>query len=775
MPAPQVALVRMLSSRYVNARSICLRPLLPALLWLAGGVLLIGQVQASDQNTERGLATETAPSQAPDPPQDRPRIGLVLSGGGARGIAHIGVLEVLEELRVPVDLVVGTSMGALVGGFYATGMTALELVELVEGIRWNDVFSDRTARENRSFRRKRDDELGLPGPKIGFNREGPILADGMLAGQNAELFLQAIAIRRSGNNDFDDLPVPFRAVASDLASGEATVIKGGNLARAMRASMSLPGVFSPVEYNGQLLVDGGITRNLPVDVALALGADIIIAVDVAAPLRDKAEIFDLTNISEQMSRLLVYGNTQEQIKLLREQDILIQPALGDEYSSTGFAESPGSIPLGREAASEQSERLAQLSLSYEDYAAYQSAKAGRVQSKVSDPIAFVELHNETDYDDAVILHKLPVKLGNPIDLDELGEAIGYIHSSGYFKQVRYDLITRDGETGLRVDALPDIRTPNLIEYGASLYGNGSENRFALRVGYLRTNVDSLGTEWRVVGESGENTSLTTELYKPLDTQQRYFALPRAYGFRRSIDVYDDGTQLGRLRDARTGASLALGHEFSSILAMQAGYEYYHGRLSVGSGVDFMDGYRFTGSELFFNVRRDTLDDRYLPARGSALELHWRGARASLGSDDGFDQIELDYLNSRSRGRNVITTSVRIAATPGSDAPVHAQYLAGGFNNLSGLRRNELSGQHLAIIGVDLRRRMFESSLLPGFLGLSLEYGNVWQSRSDISFDDGISSAALYFGYRSPIGPFVFGYAQASTGRGQFFIDLGRRY
>ncbi len=270
------------------------------------------------------------------PPTDRPRIGLVLGGGGARGIAHVGVIRVLEELRIPIDYVAGTSMGSIVGGLYATGMTSDQLEEAIRELNWSDIFADNTIRAERPYRRKRDDDLALFGPKFGVGPKSSLLPRGAISGQKIQFFLQTATSDRVQSKNFDELPIPFRAIAADIVTGKPVVISQGDLATAMRASMSIPGLFSPIDFQGHLLVDGGIVNNLPVNVVQGMGADILIAVDVGTPLYTREELTDFVSITSQLSGIMVVNNTERQESLLTPQDVLIVPNLGNEISSVDF-------------------------------------------------------------------------------------------------------------------------------------------------------------------------------------------------------------------------------------------------------------------------------------------------------------------------------------------------------------------------------------------------------------------------------------------------------
>src|SRR5580700_1725015 len=299
-----------------------------------------------------GLHTEPArgqqPSASPEPGH-RLRVGLVLSGGGARGAAHIGVLQVLEDLHVPIDAIAGTSMGAVVGGLYASGLSAREIEAVMSSVNWQEAFRDRPPRAELSFRRKEEDRdflvkfpLGIRGGKIQ-------LPKGLIEGQTLTMMLRRLTLPVARIDQFTDLPTPFRAVATDLASGEPVVMQGGDLTSAMRASLSAPGVFSPVEREGRVLVDGGIAENLPIDVARTMNVDVLIVVDVGFPLYTRERLGTATTISNQMLAILIRRDSQRQLATLTSQDIVVSPQLGDA-SSFDFGIVPRAIALGAQAA-----------------------------------------------------------------------------------------------------------------------------------------------------------------------------------------------------------------------------------------------------------------------------------------------------------------------------------------------------------------------------------------------------------------------------------------
>lgn len=290
-----------------------------------------------------------AAAPAAPPPAQRPRIGLALSGGGARGIAHVGVLQVLEEHRIPIDFVAGSSMGAVVGGLYASGLSPAQLDSVISAIDWMEAFADRIPRSDRSFRRKRDDDLYLVKHKPGL-REGRLrFPPGMLDGQRIDLLLKRLSLPMVTVRNFDSLAVPYRAVAADIVTGEAVVLDHGDLALAMRSSMSIPAVFAPREVDGRLLVDGGVTNNFPIVQVRRMGADVVIAVDIASPPQKREDLESIVQIALQVAMMSSDRNKEQQVASLGPDDVLIRPELGS-ITVASFDRADEAIPIGRQAA-----------------------------------------------------------------------------------------------------------------------------------------------------------------------------------------------------------------------------------------------------------------------------------------------------------------------------------------------------------------------------------------------------------------------------------------
>ena len=379
---------------------------------------------------------------------DRPHIGLALGGGGARGYAHVGVLKFLEERRIPVDYVAGTSMGSIVGGFLASGMRADEIRDLIEVTDWNERFTGEPPRQLEPIRRKGDDELGLFGPVFGVGRESSFLPGGVVAGQNILLLFEQAIGQRVQVNDFNRLPIPFRAVATDIVTGQVVILAQGSVSAAMRASMAVPGAFDPVRRDGKVLVDGGLVRNLPVDVVREMGAEIVIAVDVGTRLMPAERIGDVLSVVEQMTSLMIIQNTERQIESLHSGDILIRPELGFEVLSSDFDRFDEVMPLGYDAAVVAGERLQSLALSEADYAAWrrgiQACEGGLPE------IQFVRLDNRSRFSDAVLRDMIHVREGQPLDTRQLEADLQRIHALGFIRLATYEVVEEDGKSGVQI-------------------------------------------------------------------------------------------------------------------------------------------------------------------------------------------------------------------------------------------------------------------------------------------------------------------------------------
>ncbi len=703
---------------------------------------------------------------------DRLRVGLVLGGGGARGAAHIGVLKELERLRVPVDVVVGTSMGAIVGGLYSAGMTPEELEELVSELNWVEALDDSPSRDNLSFRRKQDDVQFPIDFDLGY-RDGEFqLPQGVIRGHNLDLILRELTLDVSGVEDFDALPVPFRAIASDLVTGEAWVMGSGDLATAIRASMSVPGVFAPVSFDDRLLVDGGLVGNLGVDVIQEIGVDVIIAVDVEFPLYSEQDLDSSLAVYEQMMTILIRKDTLRQIDRLSPQDILIRPELGT-FASTDFPGSRTTIEPGEEATRVHSERLAELAVSEEEYEAYLASRQG-VQP-IEGTVDFVRIVHDDEVSSSVVDRLLELEPGDPIDPERFAAEAERLYGLDLFGSVGYRLL-RDGDRiGVEFRARPKDWGPSFLQFGMSIEDDfEGSTAFNLTTRVRRPAVNTLGAEWRTDLQLGTAPLLQTELYQPVGS--RWFIAPNVRAGQRNLNAFATDSAVARLRLSEAELRIDAGAEIGTFGEFRSGLFRGVGEGRVKVGDPSIESFDFDTGGAFAALRFDTLDASQFPRRGLRSELRWTLSRPGLGADSDFDTVEADITTVWSRGKTSITLGLDYATTLESDGAIQDFFPLGGFLRLSGLDRGQISGPHAALGRLVIYRRIGNTAgglfEVPIYLGASVEAGNVWQSRDDISFDSMITNGSLFLGMDSILGPVFLAAGFAESGETNFYLFVG---
>lgn len=713
---------------------------------------------------------------APSAARARPAVGLVLSGGGARGGAHIGALKALEELRVPIDYIAGTSIGAAIGGFYATGMQVEELEALIQGIDWEAAFLNSTPRELRSFRRKRDDDLFLVSSKPGLNSGEFELPTGVVQGQVIDLILSRVTLPVAQLEDFDALAIPFRAVAGDIATGEAVVLGAGDLGRAIRASMAVPAVLTPIEIDSRLLVDGGIAMNLPVDVGRSMGADVIIAIDITDTLSTREELRSVLDITQQLTNLLTRFGTEEQLERLKDGDVLVRPEFQQEYSSVNFARMSETVQTGYDAVMAQREAFSVLALSADEYRAYR-ARLGDAREPEPPRIEFLRLENQSIVADSIIEKRLSdIELGEPLDVDAVERAMNRVYGLELYQNVRYGVVEEDGRTGLEVELSERSWGPNYLQLGVEYNSSSDEDAvFGLAASYLRTAINPQGGEWRATFHVGDEPAFLTNLHQPLGDLGMFFVSP-SLDFRSSLlNVFVDDTLATEVLLREGILELAAGRELANWGEIRGGLRSGFGesRLRVGDPSQ-LPPESFRRGEYFARFSVDTLDDISFPRSGVLATTEWRGSRVDvLSADEDYDQLLIEAAWAKSWGRHTLASTLRYDTTISGVAPINAVYRFGGFFDLSGLSRNQLSGQHVARVGASWYRQIGDLALFPAFAGISVELGNAWDSRSEIGIDDAIFGASLWAGVDTPVGPIYVAYGITEGGRDAFYVFLGR--
>jgi NTE family protein len=724
------------------------------------------------------------PSAPAQPPGARPRVGLVLSGGGARGAAHVGVLKVLEQMHVPVDAIAGTSMGAVVGGLYASGLSAREIEKIMTSLNWQVAFRDRPPREDLTLRRKQEDETFLVTFPLGVRGHKIVLPKGLIEGQGLSQMLRRLTLPVARITNFDELPTQFRAVATDLESGEPVILGSGDLTSAMHASISAPGIFAHVERQGRLLVDGGIANNVPVDVARAMGVDLLIVVDVGSPLQQRSKLTDVTAISNQMLAILLRRNAELQLATLSPRDILIAPPLGDA-SSFDFGAVARYISVGEAAARTAAAQLAPLEVSDGEMQHYQQRReALRLPPPV---IQFVQADGGSEEYSQSLDRLFKDMAGKPLDPDAVARRVTALYGLGGLDTLDYRVVERENYYGLALDAHPSSMGPNYLRFGLSLQDDFEGHAtYAAAVRFVMSDITRNAGEWVTDLQGGTTSLASTELFLPLAQFSGWFVMPHVSDGAREVYVLrgqsleaeyrlhtfqygsDFGYQLGNWGEARIGAQRQQGHYV----------------LEIGDPTDpNLPVQSFTPFNLinyFARFTYDRLDDINFPHSGQQATLQWSANRDATVLGQYSDQVTASYLGAYSFGRDTFSFSAAGGTTLQANVTeLNLQYPLGGFLNLSGLRANSLLGPNFGIARVLYYRQIGRGGPgyfdVPTYLGASLEAGNVWQSRAAVSFGNTQKDASIFLGMDTLLGPLYIAAGFDQHGNQAFYLFLGRTF
>jgi NTE family protein len=709
------------------------------------------------------------------PADGRPRTALVLGGGGARGAAHIGVLRVLEELRVPVDLIVGTSIGSIIGGLYASGLRPDLVQRRVLEADWSDLFDDSPRRERVSFRRKEDDALSLMRFETGLGRQGVELPSGLIAGQKLNHLLRELTLHTTGWDDFDQLPIRFRAVAADLADGSVVVLARGDLADAMRASMAIPGVFTPVELEGRTLVDGGIARNLPVDVARGLGANRIIAVDVSTPLPDISEERSMLGVVGRSYSMLTAKNVAEQRALLGPGDVLIVPDL-EGISSAAFDRAAETIERGAEAARRAQTALGALAAPEAEFAEY-LRRQRRDPAAVPEGIrlAEVEIEGPQRVDARTVRSRIRTRPGAGLDLAVLRRDLERIYEIGEFEQVGFDLEGDKHAGRLVIRAREKSWGPRYLRFGLSLESNfEGEGQFTALAHLAWAQLNRLGAEWKSFLAIGDVDALSSEFFQPLDFSGFWFVAPRLRLSRDRRETFLEGGGQTVVDEQAAEGGLDFGAQFRNYGEVRLGA--VRGERDLEFPLDTsLSPAKVQAGAWRIRLVFDQIDNAYFPRRGNLSHLEARFSRRSLGADDRFDRASLSTLQAFSFGRNTLLARLRLGTDLGSEIPFYDEFELGGFLNLSGLPAGALQGDVLAYLSLAY---YWQVARLPSpvgggvYAGLALEAGNTWEDVEAAELGDLRPAGLLFAGADTRLAPLYLGYGRSDAGDDSFYVFLG---
>jgi len=730
-------------------------------------------------------AGQAAPTGGAEPPP-RPRVGLVLSGGGARGLAHVGVLKVLERERVPIDFIAGTSMGAIIGGLYASGMSAAQLEAELLKVDWDAVFASRVDRQLLSQRRKEEDFEISPVIEIGM-RNGELRAPlGALSGRGLETLLRRYTLPVREVRRFDALPIPFRALATDMETGRPVVLSQGDLALALRSSISVPGVFAPTEMDGRILGDGGLVDNVPVDVARTMGAEVLVVVNIGTPLASRETLGSVGGLTAQMINILTEQNVQRSLASLGADDVLITPELGT-LTSADFARTRELIDLGQRGAELLAHRLATLALPEEAYAQWRSHRPP--PDKPGATLAFVRFEGTELTHPQRFAAQLESRPGQPFDAARAERDARRLAASGDYMRADYLLVSTPEGDGLVFDLEDKPWGPHYFRIGLDLetdFRGGSG--FNLKISHNRHWLDANGSEWRNQVQIGQVPRWYTELYHPLNwtlgLSNDWFVSAHAEASRRDIRRYDNdsGDVLSLYNRKSAILGLDLGQPWGQLGELRLGLVRWVERttpdvvtLAPGAG-DAASSVHETGLRLAVVI--DQLDYANFPTRGYRFDADWTGGRRTRSGSAAtvdFSRLEAQGTLVASRGQHTVNLYARVQRTPQDTLSALGRFTLGGFHQLSGYRAGQLDGNSVVFGRLTWYRRSLTVPIFTRgfFAGATLEAGNAWARWSDVRAGGLRSGMSAFLGADTGLGPLYFGLTYAPRGATGLYLFVGR--
>ncbi|SHG58804.1 patatin-like phospholipase family protein [Massilia sp. CF038] len=702
----------------------------------------------------------------------RPKVGLVLSGGGARGVAHIGVLKVLEEMHIPVDYVVGTSMGSIVAGAYAMGNDPKDLAARLQQVRWNEVLDDNPPRLERTPYTKNNERNSISSRELGFRDAELQFPRGLNYGQQIEFFFNTLAARTGDIDHFDQLDIPFRAVATDIENGKMVVLDRGAIARAMRASMSVPGVFAPVEIDGRALLDGGLVRNLPVDVARSMGADIVIAVNLGTALLKRDQIVSVFGVGQQMLNILTEQNVENSLRQLGPRDILITPALGD-YSAADFDNATSTIVIGEAAARAVAPQLATLSLNSTEWEAHMAARrsrhldAGNIAAVRIDP--FYLRHVSV----AAVQAKLTIKPGTALKMSELQANLNSLYASGNFQNVNHRFEQDAGGRTLVIEPVEKEWGPNYLRGGFRLSTDlAGQSDFSILLNHRSTWLTPSGLEWRNDVSLGQVMLVNSQLYQPLDVAGNWFVAPvlRLSQTRDNLIINERPVATYRIRQQTVG--LDLGHHIGNTTTLRFGLERGSSRASPSVAVPDFPSQSEQIGVVRMEFLQDRLDDWVFPTTGTFAFANARLSSTGLGADQTYRRVEAGLEGVWGIRQHRISLAARGGKIWGDDAPLTELFSLGGVLNMTGYPDRQFLGASYAYSRAMYSRQTEIFGLKNIYLGGTVEAGRMTRRFNGEQVGTKFSTS-VFGAINTGLGPFTLGLGIGEDGNHSFYLFFGK--
>jgi NTE family protein len=698
----------------------------------------------------------------------RPRTCLVLGGGGARGAAHIGVLKVLEREHVPIDCIVGTSMGAVVGSLYASGYSANDIEIALNKIDWTQVFHDDPLRAERPIRRKDDELRFVGGVEVGIDTGGIALPQGFVQGQQLLLALRRLLEPTWNVASFDDLAIPFRCIAADIVTGDKVVFASGDLATAVRASMSVPGAFAPIRVNGRLLVDGGMVDNVPVDEARKLGAERLIVVAVGTGLSKEEDLNSPFAVADQMLTALMQNRSREQLATLGPRDLFIQPELGD-INAARFDRAAEAIKVGEAAAENARADVARFAATQPEYDLW--AARHRLPESGAPLVQFVNAAGEE--------RRFAHNVGKPFDAAAFERDVAVMYGEGRHESIAWRLTSDDRRTGVDIDAEEKAWGPNFLRLGLELSDNfDGRSSYQALVQARFTSLNDNGGEGLARLQLGRVFDARLEFYQPWGWDRQFSLAP--YLRYRALNIPlraepGDETYIAEIHRSEFVGGLELGWNPSSHWRLSTGVETGHEDARIQVGAVGVPGVAGDVGLVRGRVEYDTLDSVTYPSHGMRLDLSTELYTPALGAQESADATRLAIDAAFGQRRNHLLLGLQLAYSNGGENTIGVSSKMGGLANLSGYLADEIVADELGLARAIYYRRLTSDSQilgLPLYAGASVELGGFWGSRDEIERDDLVTAGSLFIGIDSFVGPIFLGYGRADTGVDSFYLRFG---
>ncbi|HET7812327.1 MAG TPA: patatin-like phospholipase family protein [Steroidobacteraceae bacterium] len=711
------------------------------------------------------------PTLAAEEPGQRPRIGLVLAGGGAKGGAHVGVLKVLEELHVPIDCIAGTSMGALVGGGYASGIPAKDLETFVTTIDWKKVVGSQGRRDLEPIEQKRAGATYSNDFEFGITPEGVTLPGGLVNTSNIEDLLRTYVANARSVSQFDKLPIPYRAVATDMVTGRMVVLDKGDLATAMRASMAIPGAFAPVLKDDMILNDGGLVRNIPIDVARDLCADRVIVVNLVEPSVDPKRLRTATQLLSRTMDVMIEANETLQLQTIKPGDIRIDVYMGD-ITTADFERVPDTIPLGEKAAREHSAELAAFAVPEAQYTAWRErvTRSQNLETRVAD----VKFDGLKRVNPEFLATRSDIKPGDKVNVTELSK-----------EAQRMSVLQDFDSVGYRIEGDPQAATltwmpkekswgPNYLTADLGLYtSSDGDLEFALYGRHVRTWVNHLGAEWRNELQFGGDSYLQTSFYQPLDTAHRFFMEPRVQVARTLENIFLNDERVARYEYQDAIGAVDFGVNFGRFAQARVGYVFDSRKVDVDVGSPVLPETEPDDAGISASLEYDSRDTAFAPTRGMTMALQYLASDDSLGGDRDWDRTELGIGVAVPFRRNIWW--ITAAGGASNDLPADRMFTLGGPGSFPGFEMGEMRVGSYWTIGTSYLWNIKEVLPIKGhalYMGFRVVGGGV-SERFDQEESEGIYGGSVYLTGRTMVGPLTLGVGSTSTDSWSAWLSIGR--